>query len=557
MEAVAALPVGAPRRRLRRKTTVGSLAPTDAPALPLAAPAAPAPALALVPVTAQGQWPRRFLDEEDLCAEEASGRKATYLVTLPHPSLAAQDARGLIAPDTLTREKVAEVIFDCVAHPVYADAGAAARHMPTVRIEQMAIFREFHAPDVQGAAHAHFHVALRLSGTARFVVFKRAMQTRHRIASHWSCSHHGYWSAVRYGVMPTPKKPAASLDTEPWAWARSGTHPPLFEASQEPNTADALRRRRETKCQAASAEGNAEPRATELDLYGIIVRENFRNTADNPFAHKRLIAYLKQFASPALFQFAFRTRQKLSSLIDDVWSWETVSDDLALLGQSRWQRLLAAGQEPCVCQGSWRQCAEWCIAANGINPIEFCSYVCQTMYHGRCESLPVVVLMGRSGGEGKSFLLSPLRTIFGEEHVQASPQPGSFPLVDLESKRIVFLDEWDFSGAVVPLSTQLLWYEGKSFPITRPQNRDYVGHLHYKGTAPVYITCKEIFLGPIVKRAQDAIASGGTSQDTMLTRRLKVFSFTRKLPLASGVQIPACGSCFSNMMQHYAAQAQG
>ena len=123
-------------------------------------------------------------------------------------------------------------------------------------------------------------------------------------------------------------------------------------------------------------------------MYAIIVPEGFCNTADNPWAHKRLIEYLKAFASPALYHFAFRVRQKLPSLIDDVWPWERVIDDLASLGQPRWERLLAAGRQACVCQGTWRHCAEWCWAANGINPVEFSYHICQSMYHGRCESLP-------------------------------------------------------------------------------------------------------------------------------------------------------------------------
>ena len=532
------------RRRLRTKTTVGHLGVAIA-----AAPHVTAGA------HVQVQWAQRFLDDEDLPAEEGTSRKATYLVTLPHPSQAAQSAQGLRAPNTLTREQVVQMVLDAVANPVYLDAAAQSRQGPSVQVEQMVVFQELHAPDEQGAAHVHFHIALRLSGTARFVVYKRALRDRHNVASHWSCSHTGYWSAVRYGYMATPKKPATSLDVQPLTWSRTGPFPTLFEASQQPNTAAALCKRRVERCQAASAEGDAEPRANELDLYGIIVREKFRNTADDPWAHKRLIQYLKEFASPALFQFAFRIRQRLPSLIDDVWTWETVSDDLSFIGQSLWARLLAAGQEECTCQGAWRHCAEWCLAANGINPTEFCSHVCQSIYHGRCESLPLVVLMGRAGGEGKSFILSPLSTIFGVENVQASPQPGSFPLLGLETKRLVLLDDWDFAASVLPLSTQLLWYEGKAFPITRPQNRDYAGHFLYTGRAPVFITCKEAFLGPITKRANEANAAGAVSQETMLMRRLKVYSFTQKLPLNVGVQIPACGACFSLMMQHYAVQA--
>ena len=109
----------------------------------------------------------------------------------------------------------------------------------------------------------------------------------------------------------------------------------------------------------------------------------------------------------------------------------------------------------------------------------------RSMRDGRSPHLPTVALMGFQGGEGKSFLFAPLKNVFGAENVQLTPQPGSFPLIDLEKKKIALLDEWSFDEAAAPFSTQLLWLEGKPFPITRPQNKDYLGapHVHRLSTA--------------------------------------------------------------------------
>ena len=157
-----------------------------------------------------------------------------------------------------------------------------------------------------------------------------------RLASHWSCSHDGYWSAVRYGVMPTTKKGAGGLDPAPLAWSRAGPHPALFDAAQEPTTAAAMRPRREQSVKAASAVAKAEPRATELDLYPVIVREGFRNSADDAWAAQKLISHQRGHATPELFKTAWRLRKRLSSIIDDVWSWETVGEALKVVGPSRW-----------------------------------------------------------------------------------------------------------------------------------------------------------------------------------------------------------------------------
>ena len=220
-------------------------------------------------------------------------------------------------------------------------------------------------------------------------------------------------------------------------------------------------------------------------------------------------------------------------------------------GQSRQERFHTAARGHCVCSGAWRQCAEYVMQANSLDPQQLCRDIYRAIVDGRHANVPVVCLVGRFGGEGKSFLLAPLNIIFGVEHVQVTPQPGNFPLVGLETKRCVVLDEWDFNRQVVPLSTQLLWFEGKAFPITRPQNKDYHGHVLYQGSAPIFVTCKEKVMAPIVQRAELASIQNQASEDTMLLRRLKLYWLSQKLPLEPGTVVRECPLCFARMVLHY------
>ena len=499
-------------------------------------------------MAAVDEWPADFLPSEDLEAEQMGANKAVYLVTIPHPTAAGPAGRHLRDTNICVRQAIADALLDAFAHPVYADSGNSARHSSPVELQRFVVFRETHRPTEEGHVHAHFHVAIVAARSFRFLPYKRALRERHQVASHWSCSHDGYWSAVRYGAMPTTKKAAADLDPEPLAWSRVGPHPALFDAAQEPTTAAAMRRRREKSAKAASAVGKAEPRATELDLYPIIVREGFRNTADDAWAAQKLIRHLREHATPEVFKTAWRLRKRLSSIIDDVWSWETVDEALKVVGPSRWQRFLLAANEPCMCQGAWRQCAEWVLAANSVDVVAFCTHVLRALHDGRRPNLPVLVLMGLHGGEGKSFLLAPLRSIYGADYVQGTPQANAYPLLGLETKRVVLLDEWAFDGVCIPTPTQLLWFEGKGVPIMRPQNKDYEGHLLYKGTAPISVTCAQKDLGPIAARAEAATAAGHASHDTMLMRRLHVVGFSVKLPMAAGVHVTECGRCFAQLL---------
>ena len=68
-----------------------------------------------------------------------------------------------------------------------------------------------HAETADGQDHAHDHVAVLAAASFRFGAVKLALLQRYGLASHWSCTHTGYWSAVRYCCMPSPKKPKAAL----------------------------------------------------------------------------------------------------------------------------------------------------------------------------------------------------------------------------------------------------------------------------------------------------------------------------------------------------------
>ena len=519
---------------------------------------------AIVGEVAQADLGSGWLAREDLQDEGAGGtKKQIYLVTLPHPRLVGDS--GWRCTTTMSHEEVLRMFSDSVRHPAYVDAASAFRNETTVQAEKMVVFKEMHEPDEHGTSHPHFHIALQLSNPRGFATFKRALALHHRVASHWSCSHTGYWSAVRYGFFPTARKPQDALDPQPLVWCREGEHPTLFDCSQEPLTAAALRKRRENKVLGASAASKPEPRAGELDIYAVIVQHGFRNTDENPWAHKQLIEHLQRHGSPKVVELAWKMRHRLKQFIDDVWLWEEVGKDMKFLTLPRWDVLLHAFHSQCVCGGSWRECAEWALQANGIDAKEICTYLCHSLREGRSETAPVVTLMGRGGGEGKSFLLSPLPFMFGRQYTQRSPQPGNFPLLGLDEKRIAVLDDWDFNPDVLPFSAQLLWYEGKDFPINRPQNdKDAKGHLIYGGKAPIFITTKEKHLGRIIETASKELEAGVASECSMLLRRLKVFAFHVKLPLdatrlhclEAGFKIPPCCACFAKMLFFHANRAE-
>ena len=525
-----------PPRRLMRKT-----APQQAPSygLPHAEAVPKRRRLTGKTIVQQGSWSGPSGDEI------ADAHRAVYLITFSHPQQRhSADGRALVAPEAFTREGIALAVRDAAARPMHSARWLRQHPDHVVRpndIDMLTVFREFHAEADGTRGHVHYHVAILFAQDHRFAPMKNALLWANGLASHWSCSHTGYWSAVRYGRVPRPTKPQAALDPAPFTWAAAGPHPPLDACVHEPTCAKALEARRTRVEHAASAAGKGAPHVREVDVWPVVVASGVRVDGGSQLAEKRLIRYAKAHCSDPMVAFLFKNRHRLAGLIRDAWAWEEVDTAIATAEMSRTDILHAACSSACQCGGAWLQQVQMSFAANGIDAPELCHHVLQALERGRHESVKVVVLLGRQGGEGKSLFFQPLTPLFGHDAVQRNPQAGRFPLMGLDSKRIVVLDEWHFDPDILPLATQLLWFEGKPITIALPQNiAGQSGHMDYTSDAPIFITAPEEVLRNM---AGNAFAPP-TGQWSMLLRRLKLFHFTVPIPEPREPIVP-CTSCFS------------
>ena len=468
--------------------------------------------------------------------EDSTAKRQVYLVTFPHPRAGGPH----VAPESLSRAAIMEKLLQACAAP----SGTHPHRSPQpVVLDYAAAFHEMHKEGSDGAKHGHYHVAVKGMTSFRFAPVKKTLQDKFRLASHWSCTHAGYWSPLKYCAVPSPTKPRSALDPRPLLWSRQGPHPALHFSCHEPQTAPALRAKRQRREDFAAENSRPEPRMTDYELWPIVVESGIRNTAGDRQAHLRLMQYVKERCSPATCAFVFKHRARLPTLIDDIWRWESIDQVVAAAEQTLVQSLWAAESKPCVCEGAWTRFATYTLSHNGVDVPALCKAVLSALASGRSPASPVVTLAGATGGEGKSFFIKGLAAVVGGENVFWTPTHPNFPLHGLEDAKIVLLDEFRFTKSVVPIATQCLWLDGSAVSIAKPQTGPgSVSHVKYEGSAPVFITTS---IGELT-----ALREAGDGDASMLLRRLLVFAFPHRVekPRAS---IPPCASCFARFVLHH------
>ena len=473
----------------------------------------------------KGECPRQsspHAGTEDLGEEYARALRMVYNVTCPHPQRGtAEDGTVLRPPGDFSRQEILNAVSLSIQEC------NASKRFP-LKLLMAVVFRERHTD-----GEVHYHVALMADRQYRFGPIKKALLHNFGLATHWSTTHDHYASAVGYGYLPSPHKPLSDLDPVPLTWSATGTHPALADASRPPVSAHLIAQHREQARRARSEKGKHE-RFEDIHLWPIVVRENFV-AGENGRGH--LMGYAKRTGGEAMVKFCFSNWHKLDDLVGKIWEIEKVEEYIAAQGKSRVEVMQSAKAQNCCCHGAWIPAALELFALNRIDPDVWRNAVLEALHDGRSKG-NVVCHVGLGGNEGKSFLLAPLMTVFGEDFVFITPPPSGFPLLGMEKAKVVLLDDWRFNEDILSYNLQLLWFEGKPFVIARPQN-SFSGHLRYKKDAPIFISTLEADLLSVKKQIQQGDVS-------MMLKRLTVFRFTS--PLETVQKIPACAGCFARFL---------
>jgi hypothetical protein len=467
-------------------------------------------------------------EEEDVGEEDPKGKpRRSYLVTLSHTGKdLSQDGQKLVAPGTFSREAICAIILAVLA------ATQGPRITPLVFV-YLAIFLERHQ-----SQEIHFHIAVLADRCFRFAPLKKELLRTHGLASHWSCSHDHYATCAAYGYLPSPKKPAAELDPMPHLWAHGDKeHPPLAIATRAPVTAGLIAQRREKDRRQRAEEGKGEGRFRDVDIWPLVIQENIMPDAS---CAERVMAYAKRCGGPAMVEFCFHNWDKLKDIVARSWKVERVEEFITKHDKSRMELLHEALGFKCTCAGAWFDAARHILNVNDIHEEVWRKAMLEALADGRSKG-NLVTHAGVEGNEGKSLLLRPLGLVFGADMLFSAPPKNAFPLVELEQARVVLLDDWRFNEEIISYNLQLLWFEGATFVIARPQNQ-FSGHLRYTKDDPIFITTLESDITSLKNKRN--LAHGDID---MMLKRLMVFHFKTKVNFGKDVA-RGCGHCFARFL---------
>ena len=420
---------------------------------------------------------------EEVGEEIAGSRGLIYLATVSRVLPETLRDTDLCDVKVLTRKQVAEFFLDALNNPAGNPLGGRPPRRQSV-VEKLVVFKESH-----NDGDAHFHVAARLLTARAFAPAKRALRQRHRLPSHWSCSHTHWWSAVRYGVMPSPRKPEE--DKNPFIW------PPdkrldLFAEAQEPYTARAWKARREEKDKKAAVAEKPQ-KFSKSDLTSVILSEGLRTRAS-------VIAYAKRAGTSAMQAYVDKNIRKLDEFVEDALEWGKAEETEQLEKETDWALVCrtAASECPAGDACEHRQVAAEFFQQNSASfgRKDLALALRAILVGGPSKQTRVPLLVGTTN-TGKSTVVLPFDALFGYGKVLHKPAPkSSFALRNIsKGKRFIFWGDYRpveyacLPNQPVSVDTFLSLFQGQWLEVAASQSF-HDGNMDCRWTRGAVMTAK-------------------------------------------------------------------
>ena len=399
----------------------------------------------------------------DLGPEQAQHRSSVYLATVSNVLATTLEVADLRNVAEMSRAEVATCFRDAFDNPIRSpEKGGRPCNLAAV-VRRLVVVRELHASGLP-----HFHVAVHLHDRRGFLPAKTTLRIRHKLAVHFSCSHTQFWSALRYCVVPTLKKP--DIDASPHSWTSSSEELNLYELAQRPFNADGWKRRREGADMVASANGK-KAKFTKLDLTATIIAKQL-------FSKNAVLEYAQTCGCEGMQQFVSQHQRKLSEFVDDAREWDAACAEAARDRQSGWTLVCEAAARTCPFgeQCGYAVAARRIFEANShtLDETSLALNLRNILLTGPSKTTRTPLIVGATN-TGKTTLILPFDTLFGQDRVFHKPALGSkFALRNiLRHKRFLLWDDYrpvEYAQATVQVSTFLSLFTGQPFEVQVSQS---------------------------------------------------------------------------------------
>lgn len=448
-----------------------------------------------------------------------------YLVTY-------SDAKENIFPTRESFGRAAQAEFD---------AGSSK-----AKVDYLAVCREPH----KDPSKFHYHAAVKLTACKKWIGVKKRLSTKHGIEVNFSASHDLY--ATMYDYL-------TKTDNLLHMYHSEGHPSPkniLSQISPRTKTANKANRKRNAekrRSAAASASASASASSSCSQSKGPPEKKKrFSNSTASEYIYKNqihdyteLLAAAhreKEGGEPHLFEFVFNKNQSnLSELISKTWQMAEANRVIAQRNAKRMDTIREKSQlQTCeveACNGLWLRLALEVLQLNGIDVNFYSACLRNALTNGRGKHRNVI-LCGPSNC-AKTFLLKPLRTLFGDK-VFENPSNHKFAWMGAETAQVIFLNDFRWNREIITWDNLLRLLEGDIVKLPAAKNiqaEDVV----IKSDVAIFATSKQ----PI--QYKGTYNTTCTVEDRMMESRWKKFEFRHVFVEEDQVEAEPCGKCFATL----------